>query len=1438
MSWTSLIRRNWGFRSIPRVRLVHTETENIRTRPLVIGIRREDPSRIWERRVPLTPEDVRDIIKSFRNEQRGIDLEIHIQPCSRRIFTNEQYSAVGAKVTDDLSDAHVVIGIKEPRVQDVLVDAVGVPGTLSSSSGSIAKCPRTYMMFSHTAKGQEYNMPLLNLFLSSGSGSNSSYPTLLDYELLTSSSNPGKRTLAFGFHAGLAGTLLSFHTLGIYQLTTLGVATPFLYTPLPQSMGSVEELRAAFRDVGNMIRDSGGTGEGLGPCVIGVTGTGNVANGCLSMLSELPIENVLVSELEDLVVRRKLRGEDVSLDKVYVVHVKPEDHFVKRALISESSSPITNSDASLSQIAPSTTYSRSDYYSHPSSYTSIFSTFIAPYLTLLLNGTGWAPGFPRLIGKEALGDCVKRIKDIEREIGRREGRFGVVGDISCDPYGGLEFLTHSTTLDNPYYKIDAPVPSSSLNSESDSSYPIYIQAVDILPASLPLDASIHFSKGLKRYLEGVLRRYVGLAAVKTNDAEAESDVNNIVKEEEEIKETEEALSRATIASSGKLAGRFGDMKGDGSLGQKVQAWRDRVSSSRVQSDGSDHEAGAEARGRGSSVSSSNDSEAATSVETALHSLTGAQRVVHKLNLQKDLDDEIGSDDIEGVRTHSLFVKNLDRKIGDNEFMKAFAKFGQVLSARTFHNPDGRNYGYVRYQNVDQASDAIAHMNGVVLGSGPEARPIWVEAHVPKSLRRPNASEDSESNTIWHVNQRTSEDEEDGEIHNDNPLSKSSAFSEPEPGSPAVVDSGPTKRKSILLLGSGMVAGPAVRYITERIFEAGNLRLIIASKEQAELDALEAGLESLWPRNFRGGTAQDILSFLRQIRSTRSKFVKIDVGDAVMKMKMSEAGTEDSEGEGLKKLVRSVDVVVSLLPASLHVPIAELCIQEGKHLVTASYISPEMKALNERALAAEVLLLNEIGLDPGIDHVSAISMLERLKSEKKDVKSFISFCGGLPAPELVGPISKRERKNLNGKKGVKTSGAGHTYGSAGPLSYKFSWSPRGVLTAALNGARFRLREKEVVVPGPGIAATTGTVEASGGDMGGALLKSAFPSVDLASASEHDGELAAITGMLEGLPNRDSLPYEHVYGLSKDGDEGVRSVLRGTLRYKGFSSLMSSFHAMGMLETEATITIDSGSDRDLERAWYTVFEKARRLRQQRYPLPELPEMPDLSTPTTTDAPQDLVYVEAVKWLLNTETGTPIASSESNDSNTRENPNSKWIGLPPLPASPTTPLDLFTQLLAHKLRYAPEERDMVVLVHEVITSSAESLSEAEREEEIHTSSLVIYGSQSPNGDYESAMARSVGIPVAIAALAVIDGAVSPLRSDKEKKVTIRGVHGPGHESIRERVLQGMKDAGIGMREGVRRVKRVDSNANGQKGYACASTGVNVASLESSLVVRYTGA
>lgn len=179
-----------------------------------------------------------------------------------------------------------------------------------------------------------------------------------------------------------------------------------------------------------------------------------------------------------------------------------------------------------------------------------------------------------------------------------------------------------------------------------------------------------------------------------------------------------------------------------------------------------------------------------------------------------------------------------------------------------------------------------------------------------------------------------------------------------------------------------------------------------------------------------------------------------------------------------------------------------------------------------AIAANVLLLNEIGLDPGIDHCSAISLLERIKSEsggKKQIKSFVSFCGGLPAPDLLqGDLDR------------------HGYPSAGPLLYKFSWSPRGVLTAALNGARYRLGGEEVVVPGVGIDAPSSNSTSTGGE----LLKNGFPEVDFSGGVVHDERLKAMTGMLEGLPNRNSVPYADMYGLQS---QDMRTLLRGTLRF---------------------------------------------------------------------------------------------------------------------------------------------------------------------------------------------------------------------------------------------------------------------------------------------------
>lgn len=135
---------------------------------------------------------------------------------------------------------------------------------------------------------------------------------------------------------------------------------------------------------------------------------------------------------------------------------------------------------------------------------------------------------------------------------------------------------------------------------------------------------------------------------------------------------------------------------------------------------------------------------------------------------------------------------------------------------------------------------------------------------------------------------------------------------------------------------------------------------------------------------------------------------------------------------LRSLVRQHDVVVSLLPATMHVPIAKLCIAERRHLVTTSYTSPEMAALHDEARAAGVTVLNEIGLDPGIDHLLAMRVINEAEQRGARLTSFVSHCGGLPAPEASG----------------------------NPFGYKFSWSPLGVLAAGTNSARFRIDNETV------------------------------------------------------------------------------------------------------------------------------------------------------------------------------------------------------------------------------------------------------------------------------------------------------------------------------------------------------------------------------------------
>ena len=157
------------------------------TSKLVVGIRKEDPSRTWERRAPLTPDAVHHLIKST-----GVD--VLIQDCERRAIRASDYVKAGARVHKTLEPAHIVLGIKETPINQVLTTPVISPRTSKP-------VPRTHLMFSHTIKGQSYNMQLLSKFLAAPSRPDQHVlPRLIDYELLTG--DAGKRTVGFGWFAG------------------------------------------------------------------------------------------------------------------------------------------------------------------------------------------------------------------------------------------------------------------------------------------------------------------------------------------------------------------------------------------------------------------------------------------------------------------------------------------------------------------------------------------------------------------------------------------------------------------------------------------------------------------------------------------------------------------------------------------------------------------------------------------------------------------------------------------------------------------------------------------------------------------------------------------------------------------------------------------------------------------------------------------------------------------------------------------------------------------------------------------------------------------------------------------------------------------------------------------------------------------------------------
>jgi saccharopine dehydrogenase-like NADP-dependent oxidoreductase len=206
---------------------------------------------------------------------------------------------------------------------------------------------------------------------------------------------------------------------------------------------------------------------------------------------------------------------------------------------------------------------------------------------------------------------------------------------------------------------------------------------------------------------------------------------------------------------------------------------------------------------------------------------------------------------------------------------------------------------------------------------------------------------------------------------------------------------------------------------------------------------------------------------------------------------------------VEDLISNADVVVSLLPYTYHVKVAEMCIQHKKQMITTSYVSDAMRALDQKAKTAGILILNECGLDPGIDHMSAMRIIHEVEKKNGKVISFKSTTGALPAHEA----------NNN------------------PFGYKFSWSPRGVLLASRNAAKWLENGKEISIPGEQLFENYSIQDVKG------------------------------TGAFENYPNRNSIPYKEIYGLKH-----AQTVYRGTFRMTGWCETIRAIVALGWLSEE--------------------------------------------------------------------------------------------------------------------------------------------------------------------------------------------------------------------------------------------------------------------------------
>ncbi|MDH5629310.1 MAG: alanine dehydrogenase [Gammaproteobacteria bacterium] len=374
---------------------------------------RKEHKNDWEKRVALTPRDISDL------RQKGFP--ITVESSHIRIYSDKDYQASAIDTSANVNDGQFVVGIKEPPVDSIQPNQV-------------------HLAFSHTIKGQTYNMPLLQKFIDQKA-------TLIDYEPIVDSN--GKRTIAFGRFAGIAGAIDSFHAAGEKNWLN-NKASPLTQIKQTWQYKNLQDVKKSFADIDLNIGLNAPNGK---PVRVLIVGSGNVGKGCEEVCQWLGLQKV---DVEELLSQETLEGNWYAVASSRHIH----------------------------QAKDGSPFDMNDFVEHgKEKYVSTFDKLLGKF-DILLQTPYWTDKYPKHLDRERMMEFRNQLPD-------------VIGDISCDINGSLECTQKPSCIDNPIYTyfVESDSIVDGIKPEG-----IAVMAIDNLPCELSLDASDYFSERLKGYM--------------------------------------------------------------------------------------------------------------------------------------------------------------------------------------------------------------------------------------------------------------------------------------------------------------------------------------------------------------------------------------------------------------------------------------------------------------------------------------------------------------------------------------------------------------------------------------------------------------------------------------------------------------------------------------------------------------------------------------------------------------------------------------------------------------------------------------------------------------------------------------------------------------------------------------------------------------------------